>query len=126
MRATFCVLASAMLVLALGACGESSEDKAQATVCDARADIGKQVDTLTSLTATTVTKDAVTQSLDAIKSDLSDMSSTQADLSQRPAHRGGGGQQGVHKLGQGRHESALHIALGFGRQDRARDGAPAA
>jgi hypothetical protein len=81
MRATFCVLASAMLVLALGACGESSEDKAQATVCDARADIGKQVDTLTSLTATTVTKDAVTQSLDAIKSDLSDMSSAQADLS---------------------------------------------
>ena len=88
MRATFSVLALAMLMLALGACGDDSseskqtpEEKAQATVCDARADIGTQVDELTSLTAATVTKDAVTQSLDAIKQDLSDMSSAQADLS---------------------------------------------
>jgi Tfp pilus assembly protein PilP len=83
MRAPFCVLAAAMLVLvlALGACGESSEDKAQTAVCDARADIRKQVDTLTSLTAATVTTDAVKQSLDAIKKDLSDISSAQADLS---------------------------------------------
>jgi hypothetical protein len=72
--------AFAVVMLALGACGESSEDKAQAAVCDARADIGKQVDTLTSLTAATVTKDAVTQSVDAIKKDLNDMSSAQ-DLS---------------------------------------------
>ena len=91
MRATFSVLAVAALMLALGACGDDSsdggaskqtpEEKAQATVCDARADIGTQVDELTSLTAATVTKDAVTQSLDAIKQDLSDMSSAQADLS---------------------------------------------
>jgi hypothetical protein len=81
MRATFCVVAAAMFVLAIGACGESSEDKAQATVCDARADISKQVDTLSSLTAATVTKDAVTQSLDAIKKDLNDISGAQEDLS---------------------------------------------
>jgi hypothetical protein len=92
MRATFSVLAVAMLMLALGACGDDDssdggastqtpEQKAQATVCDARADIGTQVDELTSLTAATVTKDAVTQSVDAIKKDLSDMSSAQADLS---------------------------------------------
>jgi Tfp pilus assembly protein PilP len=81
MRSPFCVLAAAMLVLALGACGESSEDKAQTAVCDARADIGKQVDTLTSLTPATVTTDAVTQSLDAIKKDLSDMSNAQSELS---------------------------------------------
>ena len=81
MRATFCVVAVALLTLALGACGESAEEKAQNTVCDARADIGKQVDELSSLTATTVTKDAVTQNLDAIKKDLSDMSSAQDDLS---------------------------------------------
>jgi len=77
-------------MLALGACGDSSdgkattqtpEEKAQATVCAARADIGTQVDQLTSLTAATVTKDGVTQSLDAIKKDLGDMSSAQADLS---------------------------------------------
>ena len=81
MRATFWVVAAAMFVLAIGACGESSEDKAQATVCDARADISKQVDTLSSLTAATVTKDAVTQSLDAIKKDLNDISGAQEDLS---------------------------------------------
>ena len=81
MRTACGAFAVVMLALALGACGESSEDKAQATVCDARADIGKQVDTLTSLTAATVTKDAVTQSLDAIKKDLNDMSSAQEDLS---------------------------------------------
>ena len=79
-----------MLMLALGACGDSSdgdassqspEEKAQATVCDARADIGTQVDELTSLTAATVTKDAVTQGLDAIRKDLNDMSSARAELS---------------------------------------------
>jgi hypothetical protein len=70
-----------MAVLALGACGESSEEKAQTTVCNARADIGKQVDELKSLTAATVTKDAVTQSLDAIKNDLKDLSGAQSDLS---------------------------------------------
>jgi hypothetical protein len=70
-----------MLVLALGACGESSEEKAQATVCDARADIGKQVDELKSLTAATVTKDAVTQSVDAIRNDLKDISDAQSELS---------------------------------------------
>jgi hypothetical protein len=41
-------IASWLLVLvaalALGACGESKQDKAQSTVCDARADIGKQVE----------------------------------------------------------------------------------
>jgi hypothetical protein len=70
-----------MLALALGACGESSEEKAQNTVCDAKDDIGKQVDELASLTPATVTKDAVTRNLDAIKTDLEDISDAQPDLS---------------------------------------------
>ena len=70
-----------MLVFALGACCESDEDKAQNTVCDARDDIGKQVDDLKSLTPATVTADAVTQNLDAIDNDLNDMSDAQSDLS---------------------------------------------
>jgi hypothetical protein len=70
-----------MLVVALGACGESAEETAKATVCDARADIGTQVDELTSLTAATVTTDAVKQNLDAIKGDLQDISDAQSDLS---------------------------------------------
>ena len=81
MRTVSSVLAVAMLVFALGACGESDEEKAQNTVCDARADIGKQVDELGSLTPATVTADGVTQNLDAIKTDLQDISDAQSDLS---------------------------------------------
>ena len=81
MRAACSALAVVMLALALGACGESTEDKAKNTVCDARDDIGKQVDKLKSLTPATVTKDAVTQSVDAITKDLKDISGAQSDLS---------------------------------------------
>ena len=90
MRPTLSALAVAILMFVLGACGDSSDDKAttqspeekaQATVCDARADIRSQVDELKGLTAATVTKDAVTQSLDTIKNDLGDISSARADLS---------------------------------------------
>jgi hypothetical protein len=81
MRTACSVLAVVMLVFALGACGESSEEKAQNKVCDARADIAKQVNELKGLTAATVTKDAVTQNLDAIKTDLNDISDAQSDLS---------------------------------------------
>jgi hypothetical protein len=81
MRAACGALAVVMLALALGACGESDEEKAQNTVCDAKDDIAKQVDQLASLTPPTVTTDAVTQNLDAIKTDLEDISDAQSDLS---------------------------------------------
>jgi DNA-directed RNA polymerase specialized sigma24 family protein len=74
-------LAVVTLVLALGACGESSEEKAMNTVCDARDDIGKQVADLKSLTPATVTADAVTQDLGAIEKDLNDMADAKSDLS---------------------------------------------
>lgn len=76
-----CSAAVVLLALALGACGESDEEKAQNKVCDAKADIGKQVGELKSLTPTTVTADGVTQNLDAIKTDLQDISDAQSDLS---------------------------------------------
>jgi len=89
MRASFYIPAVVTLMLALGACGDSSEDKAQSaeekaqtTVCDARAGIASQVDELKGLTAATVTKDGVTESLDAIKKDLDTMASAQAGLSE--------------------------------------------
>ena len=82
MRAACSALAVVMLVLALGACGGgSSEDKAKNTVCDAKDDIGKQVNDLKSLTPATVTIDAVTQHLSAIKNDLTDIADAQSDLS---------------------------------------------
>jgi Tfp pilus assembly protein PilP len=67
--------------LAVGACGESEEDKAQKAVCSARADIGKQVDQLQSLTVSTATADEVQQSVEAIKSDLSKIEDAQGELS---------------------------------------------
>jgi hypothetical protein len=81
MRTACSVLAVVMLVFALGACGESDEEKAQNKVCDAKTDIGKQVAELNSLTPATVTTDAVTQNLDAIQTDLNDIADAQSDLS---------------------------------------------
>ena len=81
MRARYSALAVVMLALALGACGESDEEKAQNTVCDAKDDIATQVSELSSLTPATVTTDAVKQNLDAIENDLNDISDAASDLS---------------------------------------------
>ena len=79
MRIAICVVAAVAIALVVGACGESSEEKAQSSVCDARDDMTKQVDDLKALTPATVTTDAVTQSLDAIKNDLKDISGAQSE-----------------------------------------------
>jgi uncharacterized protein YjbJ (UPF0337 family) len=75
------VLLSVLAALALGACGESKEDKAKKTVCSARADISEQVDQLKSLTISTATADDVQQSVKAINSNLSKIKDAQGDLS---------------------------------------------
>jgi uncharacterized protein YjbJ (UPF0337 family) len=76
-----CLLLAVVAALALGACGESKEDKAKSAVCDARSDISKQVDKLKGLTVSTVTIDGVQESLKAIRSDLSKIKDAQGDLS---------------------------------------------
>jgi FlaG/FlaF family flagellin (archaellin) len=81
MKAACSVLAMVMLVFAFGACGESDEEKAQNTVCNAKADIGQQVDELKAVTPATVTADDVTQNLDQIKTDLKNIEAAQGDLS---------------------------------------------
>jgi hypothetical protein len=75
------LLLALLAALALGACGESKQDKAKSTVCDARANISKEVDQLKGLTASTVTIDGVQKSLKAITSDLSKIKDAQGDLS---------------------------------------------
>ena len=70
-------LASALI---LSACGESAEEKAQTTVCSARADIKKQVDELKGLTATTVSLDGVQANLKAIRKNLEKIRGAQGDL----------------------------------------------
>jgi uncharacterized protein YhaN len=81
MRAAWSLFAVVVLAFALGACGESEEEKAMNTVCDAKDDIATQVDELTGLTAATVTTDAVRQNLEAIRTDLGDIADAQSDLS---------------------------------------------
>jgi uncharacterized protein YjbJ (UPF0337 family) len=75
------VLIAVLAALGLGACGESKQDKAKGTVCDARADISKQVEQLKGLTVSTVTVDGVQNSLKAISNDLSKIKDAQGDLS---------------------------------------------
>jgi major membrane immunogen (membrane-anchored lipoprotein) len=72
------VLIAAALVLA--ACGESEQEKAQTQVCDARADISKEVDELRGLTPSTASIDGVTASLQAIRSSLGKIKDAQGNL----------------------------------------------
>jgi hypothetical protein len=73
-------IAVVLAALAVTACGESSEEKAQTTVCNSRDDISKQVGDLKALTPSTFTTDAVSKSLSSIKNDLSAMKGAQSDL----------------------------------------------
>jgi hypothetical protein len=66
---------------ALGACGgESKETKAKNQVCDARADLSKQVNTLKGLTPSVANVGQVKTSLKAIRDDLGKITSAQGDL----------------------------------------------
>jgi hypothetical protein len=69
-----------VLATGLGACGESDEEKAQNEVCDARADIQKQVDELSGLSLETATLDGVQKNLTAIRDDLKTIGEAQGDL----------------------------------------------
>src|SRR4029450_3490957 len=67
--------------LALAACGgKSDEEKALDQVCDARADIQKQVNELSSLTLTTATVDGIKGNLSAIVNDLKEITDAQGEL----------------------------------------------
>jgi uncharacterized membrane-anchored protein YjiN (DUF445 family) len=78
-RSTIVMLASA--ALAVAACGQSQEDKAKTKVCDARANVQKQVDELQGLTLATATVDGVTQNLKTIRDNLGKIADAQSDLS---------------------------------------------
>lgn len=70
-----------MLIAGLpAACGESDEDKAKSQVCDARADIQKEVDALAGTTLATADTDQIKDSLKAIDDDLRDIADAQGDL----------------------------------------------
>ena len=82
MRRSMPLAALTCTAIALAACGgQSKEDKAKAQVCDARADIQKQVDQLKDLTPSSATVDGVKGNLQAIQDDLKKMANAQGDLS---------------------------------------------
>jgi hypothetical protein len=60
--------------------GESKADKAMSDVCDARADISTQVDTLKGLTPSTASVDKVKSGVQAIGADLSKIAQARKDL----------------------------------------------
>ena len=73
-------LALVLSALAFAACGESSQEKAKAQVCDARANISKEVATLTGLTITTASVNQVKTGVEAIVADLKKIKDAQANL----------------------------------------------
>ena len=76
-------MAALLLIVATAlGCGESDAEKAQTQVCDARADLKKQIDELSGLTAATATSEGVKENLDAIKKDLNEIKDAQPDLNE--------------------------------------------
>jgi len=76
---TVCVLAPLALA-ACGSSGKSSQEKAQSQVCSAIADIKTQVDSLKSLTTSTITVDAVKSDVSAISNDIQTIVSAVPEL----------------------------------------------
>lgn len=66
--------------LVLASCGESSQEKAKAQVCEARADISKQVKTLSGLTLSLTALSEAKTGLEAIAKDLTKIKDAQPNL----------------------------------------------
>jgi Tfp pilus assembly protein PilP len=69
-----------LAAVALAACGDSAEENAQNTVCDARADISEKVDELKAMTPATFNVDDASEALSAIRADLTQIKDAQEEL----------------------------------------------
>jgi hypothetical protein len=67
-----------MGALAMAGCGESAQDKAKAQVCNARADIAKQINTLTGFTLSSSSVNAAKTALETIGKDLTQIKNAQS------------------------------------------------
>jgi hypothetical protein len=72
--------ALAVGVLAIAGCGESAQEKAKAQVCNARADISKQINNLGSLTLSSSSVNAAKAGFEAIGKDLTQIKNAQSKL----------------------------------------------
>jgi hypothetical protein len=77
---SFVVIASLLSVFVLASCGESSQEKAKAQVCQARSDISKQVKKLSELTLSTSILTEAKSGVEAIGKDLTTIKDAQPDL----------------------------------------------
>jgi len=73
-------IAMIFIVLAIAGCGQSSQEKAKAQVCEARADITKQITTLSGLTLSTSSITEAKTGVEAIAADLKKIKGAQANL----------------------------------------------
>jgi hypothetical protein len=81
MRRSGPAIGVALAALALAACGgDSKADQAKSQVCDARADISKQVDTLKGMTISSATSSQIQDSLNAIGDDLTKIKNARNNL----------------------------------------------
>src|SRR2546429_7550206 len=71
----------ALAAIALGGCGESKQDKAKKTVCEAKADIKTQVQHLSAITPSSAALTEVKNDLTKIGDDLNKIKDAQPDLS---------------------------------------------
>lgn len=78
-------IASLLSVFVLASCGESSQEKATAEVCKARADISTQVTKLSELTLSPSVVTEAKSGVEAIGKDLTTIKNAQPDL--EPARR---------------------------------------
>jgi hypothetical protein len=79
---TKCILAPIAVALAVAGCGgDSAADVAREQVCDARANISRQIDALSDLTPASATADAVRGSVESIGADLRKIRDAQGSLS---------------------------------------------
>jgi hypothetical protein len=79
------IAALALAALALTACGESSQEKAEAQVCSARAEISKQITTISGLTISTSSISQAKTSVEAIGKSLTKIKEAQPNL--KPARK---------------------------------------
>lgn len=77
---SFVVIVSLLSVFVLASCGESSQEKAKAQVCQARSAISKEVRKLSELTLSTSILTEAKNGVEAIGKDLTTIKNAQPDL----------------------------------------------
>ena len=97
--------------LALASCGESDEEKALNQVCDARADIQKQVNELSSLTLSTATVDGIKGNLSAIENDLKEIKDAEGNLNDQRKQEVQAANQAFSAAGSGGRQRSRHEHL---------------